>query len=647
MRISRLKPGSGQIKPGHLREEWPVLLLVAAVLLPTACVLWLMNRAIADQRLVVRQKLADAYRSQLALVRDRVDAELAAKGAQDSSPPPAVLFARLTAAGSADSAIILDAAGMAAYPAPAKLPHPDATLTQPEWLRVSLLEDSDPGGAAALYRDLGDEAVDPAIAARAYQAAARCLMLAGRKEDAAQAVMQHFGPNTFDHASDLQGRLIAADALLMAVQVRRAGDPRLAAPARRLRAMLLDYSNASMPSAQRLFLMREMRSLNLPGGLSDFPTLAAEEMASRLLESEPKIHADSALRLTSISGVWKLGSADGRVIKLYRTDTVLSQLRAFLGGPAKLADVHVQMAPPGELITSPDLLQMEPAGPHLPGWQLAMERVGRDPFEDLAGKQMTLYIWIASLMTAAVVALALVALRGVARRLRLAGMRTDLVATVSHELKTPVASTRLLVDTLLEDLVFDPKKTREYLELIARENLRLSQLIGNFLAFSRMERQKYAFVFAPKKAEDLAQSAIAAAGGRFQEPGCELTVDIASNLPEIQADEGALVTALVNLLDNAYKYTPDPKQITLRAYRNGENVCFDVRDNGMGIAPRDLKKIFRKFYQADTRLARTGGGCGLGLSIVRFLVEAHGGRVSVASDPGKGSTFTVALRAAS
>ena len=100
---------------------------------------------------------------------------------------------------------------------------------------------------------------------------------------------------------------------------------------------------------------------------------------------------------------------------------------------------------------------------------------------------------------------------------------------------------------------------------------------------------------------------------------------------------------MVNLLDNAYKYTPTDRRISLRAFAMNGGVCFEVGDNGIGIAPRELKKIFRKFYQADRRLSRNGGGCGLGLSIVHYLVEAHGGSVRVISEPGKGSTFIVAL----
>ena len=107
------------------------------------------------------------------------------------------------------------------------------------------------------------------------------------------------------------------------------------------------------------------------------------------------------------------------------------------------------------------------------------------------------------------------------------------------------------------------------------------------------------------------------------------------------------MTVLLNLLDNACKYTPGEKRIALRATCKNGYVVFAVEDNGIGIAPRERKKIFRRFYQVDRRLVRESGGCGLGLSIVDFIVRAHGGTVEVESQPGKGSTFSVILPAAS
>jgi signal transduction histidine kinase len=406
-----------------------------------------------------------------------------------------------------------------------------------------------------------------------------------------------------------------------------------------LRELLLDYGNPAMSSGQRVFLMKEMGLMRLAPGLADFPTLAAEELAAQLIEAEPKPRADRLLWAGALPGIWKLGSAKGRVVALFRIETVLKQTRGILSRQSLPADVRVQATPPDTPVSPSAVIQMMPAGERLPGWQLTLTRSGGDPFDDLASRQMTLYFWIGSLVIGAVAVLALLAAWIIRRSLRVAGMKADLVAAVSHELKTPLTSMQLLVDTLLDDPVMDPEKTREYLEMMARENSRL------FLAFSRMERNKYRFEFASVRVEEVVDAAVHAAGERFQEPGCELTVEVAPGLSAIHADESALVTALVNLLDNAYKYTPEEKRITLRAFATNGGVCFEVRDNGIGIAPREMKKIFLKFYQADRRLSRAGGGCGLGLSIVRFLVEAHGGSVQVASEPGKGSTFTVALGA--
>ena len=114
-------------------------------------------------------------------------------------------------------------------------------------------------------------------------------------------------------------------------------------------------------------------------------------------------------------------------------------------------------------------------------------------------------------------------------------------------------------------------------------------------------------------------------------------------LPPLYADEDALVTVVLNLLENAYKYTGDNKRVALRARLDATRVVIEVQDNGIGIERRDRKRIFRPFYQVDQRLARERGGCGLGLSIVDFIVRAHGGQVTVDSEPGAGSVFRVTL----
>ena len=223
----------------------------------------------------------------------------------------------------------------------------------------------------------------------------------------------------------------------------------------------------------------------------------------------------------------------------------------------------------------------------------------------------------------------------------MARLKNDLVANVSHELKTPLTAMRALVDTLLDTERFDEKTTREYLQLLATENARLSRLIENFLAFSRLERNKFKFQFESIDPKQVVNGAVAAMGERAG----KVTVEAAAQLPSVRGDRDALVTAMLNLLDNAWKYSGDEKRIVLRAEARNGVVCFAVEDNGIGLSPGETKRVFRRFYQTDQRLARTAGGCGLGLSIVQSIVDAHHGSVRVESEPGIGSTFTIEIPA--
>jgi signal transduction histidine kinase len=227
--------------------------------------------------------------------------------------------------------------------------------------------------------------------------------------------------------------------------------------------------------------------------------------------------------------------------------------------------------------------------------------------------------------------------------MRLARLKNDFIATVTHELKTPLASMRVLVDTLLEEKLPDRRQEREYLELVARENERLSRLIDNFLTFSRMERNKQAFEMAPVDAGEIAQAAADAVRERFAAADVGFSLDIPDQMPQIDADRDAIITVLLNLLDNAFKYGGSDKSIKLRAAGGDDEVVFEVEDNGPGIPRRAQKKIFDRFYQVDSSLAREVGGAGLGLAIVKYIVDAHGGAIAVQSAPGRGSRFTVRL----
>jgi len=286
-----------------------------------------------------------------------------------------------------------------------------------------------------------------------------------------------------------------------------------------------------------------------------------------------------------------------------------------------------------------------PLGKFFPGWNVEILFSGVDIFEQMANRQKVIYIWAGLLAIAVMVAAGLMATRVVGKQIKTNKLKNDFIATVSHELKTPLASMRVLVDTLLEGSYRNQQQVTEYLELVSKENERLTGLIDNFLTFSRMERNKQAFAIARTSPAAIARDAAEAVKTKFSKGKCRFEVNIQDDLPDLKADRDAMVTVLVNLLDNSYKYSYDDKRIELSVFSEDGSVCFCVSDNGVGMSRRLVKKIFKRFYQVDRSLARNAEGCGLGLSIAKFIVDAHKGSITVSSKPGEGSIFTVRLPA--
>ena len=602
---------------GYDVSRWLVLLFLAlGVIAPAACVLWFMNEAMTNQRDAAREKLAEAYRGQLQLMRDRLDADWEKRSAEverDAESMAAPLaFEKAVKDGLADAVIVLRADGPVGYPGELtddKNRSSDPLVggeTGAEWTAARSMESQGfYSGAAEAYARIGGE--------RGMQASIRCLARGGQKAQAVRAIVGNF-------SGGRDG--IAADELLLALKLMDRGDGRYGGVERQVRELTADYA-APIASSQRLFLMDEL------GG--EFPTHAAERLAAQYLESQ-RAHAGSGvLEPSGVADVWKLGAAGGRAVALYRTATVLADMRKVTGGA-----VAFDVAPPSEKTSS----EWTNISGRLAGWRIADPSaigtgVGAEP-------AMSRYVWMALAAIGVVALAAVVAGQSLRRQWRLARLKTDLVAAVSHELRTPLASVRLLVETLLED-ERPEGKTREYLEMIARENLRLSRLIGNFLTFSRLERNLRKFDIRSTAPERVVEAVVESASERLTAPDCRFEVEVTPGLPAVRADEDALVTVLLNLLDNAYKYSPGEKQIVLRAIEEDGHVVFAVKDAGIGIAAREQKRIFRRFYQVDRRLAREAGGVGLGLSIVEFIVRAHGGRVRVESEIGKGSTFSVVM----
>jgi signal transduction histidine kinase len=231
----------------------------------------------------------------------------------------------------------------------------------------------------------------------------------------------------------------------------------------------------------------------------------------------------------------------------------------------------------------------------------------------------------------------------VRRELRLLRLKSDFVANVSHELKTPLALIRLFAETLELGRVPTEEKKQQYHRIINKESRRLTQLINNILDFSRIEagRKEYRFVRSDLAA--VVRDVVDAYRFQIEQQGFSLEVSIADDLPEMAIDPEALSQALINLVNNAIKYSPDEKAIAVSARREGDRVLVSVRDRGIGIPKNEQRRIFEKFYRVETSVVHTTKGSGLGLALVQHITEAHGGHVEVVSAPGEGSTFTLSL----
>jgi len=630
---------------------WPVIsLLLVAVAVPTACVVWFMTEAMRNERLAVRQRLTTLYQGQLHALELRVhdcwvkkqDA-LAAINTDALAPE---IFASLIEAGVADSCIVYDAAGRVTYPASPGVETTGEVVESTEWSHARRLEHEslDNLAAAGAYESIAREAADAGIAARALQAQARCLVKAGQADAAIEILTETLAQDQYGLVANAQGRLIALNSQLMAMElIGDAKNSEFRRIADSLGLRLSDYGDPALSANQRRFLMNRLRWL-MPADAA-FATLDAENLAARYIESDCSPPRGSSLQRSGLPDVWQLRSQNGRLLALFFEGSVVGEMRSLSAAQALPEDVTVEVLPPGSESSHRSANFTRLLNGYLDGWRLALHVGDRRLFDAAAEKQIVAYFWTGTLVIVVIVIVVALFAGAIRRQMRLARLKNDLVATVSHELKTPLSSMRLLVDTLLDDERFDEGKVREYLQLISKENARLSHLIDNFLTFSRMQRNKRAFKMDEIEAANVAKRAMEIVGEKLTTAQCRFDVQIAPALPRIMADADALVTVVINLLDNAYKYTEADKQIALRTYANGAHVCFEVQDNGIGFSRRAAKRVFQRFYQADQRLSRSSGGCGLGLSIVQFIVTAHGGSVSVDSESGRGSTFTVSLPA--
>lgn len=239
---------------------------------------------------------------------------------------------------------------------------------------------------------------------------------------------------------------------------------------------------------------------------------------------------------------------------------------------------------------------------------------------------------------------AVVVLNDVSRLRRLEQVRRDFVANVSHELKTPLTAIQGFVETLLADEQPDPERTRHFLVIVRRQTDRLRAIIDDLLQLSRLEREEAAehIERVVQALGPVARAALQDCQIQADKAGVELICDLPEDL-SAPVDAALLERALSNLIDNAVKYSPAGGCVRLRGERRDGMVRLEVIDQGIGIAPEHLPRLFERFYRVDKGRSRQQGGTGLGLAIVKHIAQLHGGRVEVDSAPGRGSRFAILL----
>jgi signal transduction histidine kinase len=264
-----------------------------------------------------------------------------------------------------------------------------------------------------------------------------------------------------------------------------------------------------------------------------------------------------------------------------------------------------------------------------------LEALARDSFLHSAGA--TFLVLVVLLFGMALT------IRATDREARLAQAKSNFVANVSHELKTPLSLLSLFSEILELGRVKNEEKKLEYYRIIRHESLRLNKMIDNILDFSKIEAGRKTYNFADGDMAEVIENVLSSYRYQIINSGFDVKTNIPACLPPVLIDHDAMAQAISNLLDNAIKYSGDVKQLSITTQTIRSQLSVEIVDQGIGIPRAEQAKIFEKFYRVGNGLVHDVKGSGLGLSLVKHIIEAHKGTISVESDVGKGSRFRILL----
>jgi signal transduction histidine kinase len=276
-------------------------------------------------------------------------------------------------------------------------------------------------------------------------------------------------------------------------------------------------------------------------------------------------------------------------------------------------------------------------------WQFAVSQPVWGNLQQTAQREVLIYGILFFVIVALLVLGAILIARDITREKEATRIKTEFVHNVSHELKTPLTLIRLYGETLQRKKNLSNLQKDECYEIITKESERLSHLINNVLDFSRIDMGRKEFDFQKGNLGEAIKETLESYRYHLEKKGFSVRDRIDAHLPEIPFDREAISSVLVNLLSNAVKFSSDKKEVTVRLFKENGRAIIQVSDKGIGIDPKEIKKIFTRFYRSKNKVSSDAKGSGLGLTLVKHITEAHGGRVAVESEPGEGTTFSVIL----
>jgi len=657
------------INSGSSQLRWVILLLVIAVILPTVCLLWFMTQAVKNERLAVRQKLIDVYQEKTRpliehLQQRRLKFEQEIQRVEQSDTFS--LFTEFCCdKGYAEGVLIYDSNNHILFPKSSDESNLiDTEIFKKGWRSEFI--DSNYLEAASEYEQAIKSSSIPYEVFHGQLSMIRCYEKAANIEEAVNLCRKLAYPGEHIVNEYTSSDIIRARLKLVQLYQKQNTSVFEKETALLLSNLIGNTKKEPLPSEVRVFVLSELLKL-IDNSQLPQPQQESIAKAQKILKAETlSLHAiDNLLTKSALDKLQekRFGPIDlskktyGMLYKTKNRKVVLLAQRSSI--VRVLKDIAEKLSDSTSAVSvfdehnNPVFGENQNAGKAFltirPGdfwgeWKLCFFFHNSEVFDQAANKQAAIYTWTGLLVVLLILSSGAIAAQVVGRQIKLNRLKNDFIATVTHELKTPLASMRVLVDTLLEGNYKDKEQAIEYLHLTSKENERLSRMIDNFLTFSRMERNKQTVDIVKTNPAEIAEAAADAVKTKFNNgANCDFIVNITPNLPNIMADKDAIITVLVNLLDNAYKYSYDNKRIELSVLVENNFVCFKVTDNVIGLNRRAIKKIFTRFYQVDQSLSRTAQGCGLGLSIVKFIVNAHKGRIEVDSKPGKGSEFKIKL----